>query len=111
MPAKFAYVKFANPASRYALVGVAVAQTGKDARVAVTGAGSDGVFRMPAMEAALAKSWSAQSLAGITTDAGRHDERHPRRCGLSCASGRRAGEAGGGQGGLAMPSPRDAGRS
>ena len=30
VPAKFAYVKFANPASRYALVGVAVAQTGKD---------------------------------------------------------------------------------
>ena len=66
MPAKFAYVKFANPASKYALVGVAVAQTGKEARVAVTGAGNDGAFRVPAMEAALAKSWSAQSLTGIT---------------------------------------------
>ena len=29
IPAKFAYIKFANPASRYALVGVAVAQTGR----------------------------------------------------------------------------------
>jgi carbon-monoxide dehydrogenase medium subunit len=66
VPAKFAYVKFANQASKYALVGVAVAQTGKEVRVAVTGAGSDGAFRVPAMEAALGKSWSAQSLAGIT---------------------------------------------
>ena len=66
VPGKFAYAKFANPASRYALVGVAVAQTGKEARVAVTGAGSNGAFRVPAMEAALAKSWSAGSLTGIT---------------------------------------------
>jgi aerobic carbon-monoxide dehydrogenase medium subunit len=69
VPAKFAYVKFANPASRYALVGVAVAQTAAGPRVAVTGAGSSGVFRHKAMEAALAKSWSAQSLAGVATSA------------------------------------------
>lgn len=67
-PAKFAYVKFANPASRYALVGVAVAQMGSEIRVAVTGAGNDGVFRHKAMEAALAKSWSPDALKGITTD-------------------------------------------
>src|SRR5438477_7295552 len=59
VPAKFAYVKFANPASRYALVGVAVAQTSGGPRVAVTGAGSSGVFRHKAMEAALARAWSA----------------------------------------------------
>jgi aerobic carbon-monoxide dehydrogenase medium subunit len=70
IPSKFAYVKFHNPASRYALVGVAVAQTGSGARVAVTGAGSNGVFRVPAMEAALGKGWSAQSLAGISINAG-----------------------------------------
>jgi aerobic carbon-monoxide dehydrogenase medium subunit len=69
IPAKFAYVKFPHPASRYALVGVAVAQTGGGARVAVTGAGSKGVFRVPAMEAALGKGWSAQSLAGIVVNA------------------------------------------
>jgi len=69
VPAKFAYVKFANPASRYALVGVAVAQTGKDVRVAVTGAGSSGVFRHKAMEAALAGNWSAQALANVATGA------------------------------------------
>lgn len=67
--AKFAYVKFANPASRYALVGVAVARVGAEARVAVTGAGSNGVFRHKAMEAALGKSWSADALKGIATDA------------------------------------------
>jgi carbon-monoxide dehydrogenase medium subunit len=71
VPAKFGYAKFANPASRYALVGVAVAQTGSSARVGVTGAGKDGAFRHTAMEAALAKSWSAQALSGAATDAGR----------------------------------------
>jgi carbon-monoxide dehydrogenase medium subunit len=71
VPAKFAYAKFANPASRYALVGVAVAQTGGQARVAVTGAGNNGVFRHTAMEAALGKDWSAAALNGITTDASR----------------------------------------
>ena len=38
-PGKFAYAKFANMASRFALVGVAVAGRGADVRVAVTGAG------------------------------------------------------------------------
>ena len=71
LPAKFAYAKFPNPASRYALVGVAVAQTGGAIRVAVTGAGNNGVFRHPAMEAALGKSWSAAALNGVTADAGK----------------------------------------
>jgi carbon-monoxide dehydrogenase medium subunit len=71
VPAKFAYAKFANPASRYALVGVAVAQTGGQARVAVTGAGNNGAFRHTAMEAALGKDWTAAALNGITTDASR----------------------------------------
>ena len=47
MPKKAAYQKFRNPASRYALVGVFVAKRGSDIRVAVTGAGADGVFRVP----------------------------------------------------------------
>ena len=67
--AKFGYAKFANPASRYALVGVAVAQRGSDVRVAVTGAGSSGVFRVPAMEAALAKTFSSDAIGGVTVDA------------------------------------------
>lgn len=69
LPAKFAYAKFANPASRYALVGVAVAQRGGDVRVAVTGAGPNGVFRVPAMEAALKSSFSPSSVASVKVDA------------------------------------------
>jgi len=69
LPAKFAYAKFANPASRYALVGVAVAQRGADVRVAVTGAGSAGVFRVPVMEAALKASFTAKALDGIAVPA------------------------------------------
>src|SRR3546814_861511 len=64
-PKKAAYMKFANPASRYALVGVFVADTGKGVRVAVTGAGQSGVFRVPEMEQALAKNFSPDAVAGI----------------------------------------------
>lgn len=68
-PDKAAYVKFPNPASRYAMVGVFVASGGQGTRVAVTGAGSDGVFRHAAMESALNGSFSADALDGIGTDA------------------------------------------
>jgi aerobic carbon-monoxide dehydrogenase medium subunit len=50
LPQKFAYAKFANPASRYALVGVAVAQGPGGTRIAVTGAGDNGVFRATTLE-------------------------------------------------------------
>ena len=66
---KAAYVKFPNPASRYAMVGVFVASTGAGTRVAVTGAGSDGVFRHGEMESALDNSFGADSLDGIAVDA------------------------------------------
>jgi carbon-monoxide dehydrogenase medium subunit len=69
LPSKFAYVKFPNPASRYALAGVAVASLNGEARVAVTGAGSSGVFRVKDMEAALGKRWSADALTGLTVNA------------------------------------------
>ena len=65
VPKRFAYAKFANPASRYALVGVAVAETASGIRVAVTGAGSSGVFRSTELEAALAKGFNPASLAGV----------------------------------------------
>jgi carbon-monoxide dehydrogenase medium subunit len=58
------YQKFRNPASRYAIVGVFVARTGDGVRVAVTGAGPV-VFRVPAMEAALAKSFTADAIKDI----------------------------------------------
>lgn len=67
-PAKAAYVKFANPASRYALVGVFVAQTGGGVRVAVTGA-APCVYRATAIEQALAGGFSASALDGVSIDA------------------------------------------
>lgn len=63
---KFAYAKFPNPASRYAMVGVAVAKRGGEVRVAVTGAGSDGVFRWSEAEKALSARFSAKSLDGMS---------------------------------------------
>jgi carbon-monoxide dehydrogenase medium subunit len=64
-PSKASYAKFPNPASRYAMVGVFVAQTANGARVAVTGAGSDGVYRQSDMEAALDNDWAASALTGV----------------------------------------------
>jgi len=66
-PIRAAYAKFPNPASRYAVVGVFIAETAGGIRVAVTGAGAC-AFRVPEMEAALARKFSAASLDGITID-------------------------------------------
>ena len=68
VPKKAAYAKFPNPASRFALVGVFVAQTGGGVRVAVTGAGAS-VHRSKALEDALGKSFSADAAKGIKIDA------------------------------------------
>ena len=65
VPDRCAYAKFANRASKYAVVGVMVAKTAGGVRVAVTGAGPR-VFRVPEMEAALGKKFAAESLDGIT---------------------------------------------
>ena len=63
-PQAAAYQKFRNPASRYAIVGVFVARTAGGVRVAVTGAGPC-VFRVPEMEAALGKSFTADAIKDI----------------------------------------------
>ena len=63
---KAGYVKFHNPASRFALVGVFVSKRSSEIRVAVTGAGSNGVFRVPAFEEALKKRFAPKSLEGMT---------------------------------------------
>lgn len=69
-PAKAAYQKFANPASRYAMTGVFVAKRDNgEIRVAVTGAGANGVFRQAEMEAALAANWTPDALGNISVDA------------------------------------------
>lgn len=69
IPAKAAYAKFPNPASRYAIVGVFVAKKGADIRVAVTGAGANGVFRASVLEDALKKRFSPKSLEGVSVSA------------------------------------------
>jgi carbon-monoxide dehydrogenase medium subunit len=65
VPEKAAYMKFPNPASRYAIVGVFVAKSGDGVRVAVTGAAGS-VFRVAPMEAALEASFEAEAVAGIS---------------------------------------------
>ena len=65
---KAAYMKFPNPASRYAMVGVFVAKTAAGVRVAVTGAGPS-VFRVKAMEEALSKNFSSDAIKDIKVPA------------------------------------------
>ena len=69
IPDHAAYEKFRNPASRYALVGVFVAEKGGKVRVAVTGAGSDGVFRHTAAEEALSGRFDPAALEGVSVSA------------------------------------------
>ena len=69
VPEKSAYMKFPNPASRYALVGVFVAKGADGAKVAVTGAGEDGVFRASDLETALSGNFSADAISGASVSA------------------------------------------
>lgn len=68
-PPKAGYAKFPNPASRYAMTGVFVARNKEGVRVAVTGAGEDGVFRAKKMEKALNAKFDAASLDGMSVPA------------------------------------------
>lgn len=68
-PLTGAYQKFPNPASRYAMCGVYVAKFDSGVRVAVTGAGSDGVFRASEFEAALGSNFTEQAIEGLSVDA------------------------------------------
>ncbi len=64
VPEKAGYAKFANPASRYAIVGVMAVKTRSGIRVAVTGAAGS-VFRVPEMEQALGDAFTADAVRGI----------------------------------------------
>ncbi len=68
IPQKAAYVKFNQPASRFALTGVFVAKFPGGVRVGVTGAGNDGVFRWDEAERALSADFSASALSGLQVD-------------------------------------------
>ncbi len=69
IPERAAYLKFNQPASRFALTGVFVAKHASGVRVAVTGASNNGVFRWTEAEAALSANFSASALAGLTVAA------------------------------------------
>ena len=64
LPKRAAYVKFRNPASRFAIVGVFVSEGAGTVRVAVTGAGSR-VFRVSEMEKKLASGFTPDAIARI----------------------------------------------
>lgn len=69
VPEKAGYEKFRHPASRFAMCGVFVVKTYSGVRAAVTGCGSNGVFRAAPIEEALSsKGFSPDSLAGVTVD-------------------------------------------
>ena len=69
------YAKFEQRASRYCLVSVFVAKakggmfSSGEVRVAVSGAGNNGVFRVPAMEQALKANYAADALRGVSVPA------------------------------------------
>ncbi|MEM8774934.1 MAG: xanthine dehydrogenase family protein subunit M [Pseudomonadota bacterium] len=66
VPSRAGYSKFPNPASRYAMVGVFVAETTGTVRVAVTGAGADGVFRHDGLETALGVDFTVNAVDGVS---------------------------------------------
>jgi len=67
-PDAAAYVKFPNPASRFAVVGVMVVKRAHEVRVAVTGAGPC-VFRVETVERALSSQFSTKAIEGIEVPA------------------------------------------
>ncbi len=68
IPKRAAYMKFPNPASRYAIVGVMVSDGDDGVRLAVTGAGSS-VFRVTEMEQALAGDFAPEMVERIDVSA------------------------------------------
>lgn len=68
IPQKAAYIKFVQPASRFALTGVFVAKYAAGVRVAVTGASQNGVFRWTEAEKALSANFSPAAIAVLTVD-------------------------------------------
>lgn len=63
------YLKFEQPASRFAMTGVAITRArNQQVRVAITGLGH-GVMRWPAAEQALQNNWSVNALNDLKLDA------------------------------------------
>lgn len=71
LPEKAAYMKFRQPASRFALAGVFVAKFADGVRVAVTGASESGVFRWTEAEKALSETFAPEAIKGLEVPAER----------------------------------------
>lgn len=69
IPDASCYMKFEQPASRFALVGVFVAKYADGVGVAVTGASEDGVYRWTEAESALSTNFNADALDGLSVSA------------------------------------------
>ena len=69
VPAKAGWHKFMLPELRFSLCGFFVWVGARGGGVAGAGAGAGGVFRVPALEAALAADWSAAACQGVTVAA------------------------------------------
>ena len=67
-PISAAYIKFRQPASHYALVGVFVAKFADGVRVAVTGSAAC-AFRVPALEEALSARWTPDAARAVRVEA------------------------------------------
>lgn len=67
LAARLHYLKFEQPASRFALTGVAVARAADGVRVAITGLGG-GVCRWPEAEAALTRQFDPAALGALHLD-------------------------------------------
>jgi len=80
---KAGYEKFKNQASRFALVGVFASKRGSEIRVAVTGAGSNGVFRS-VVRGGAEKALRAEVARRPHAAGGRHERRYPRQRRIPC---------------------------
>ena len=76
---KAGYEKFRNQASRFALVGVFASKRGSEIRVAVTGAGANGVFRVPIVRGGAEEALRAEVARRADHPGDRHERRHPRQ--------------------------------
>tara|TARA_B100001996_G_scaffold288187_1_gene228445 strand:+ start:1168 stop:1968 length:801 start_codon:yes stop_codon:yes gene_type:complete len=65
IPKKSSYMKFPNPASRYAMAGVFISVFENKVNVSVTGASENGVFKWSEMEEALTNNFSAEEARKV----------------------------------------------
>jgi hypothetical protein len=102
VPKRAGYSKFRNPASLYAMAGVFVADTGSGVRVAVTGAGEDGVFRSRRNGVGAVRGLLRRGARRRGRLRGWHAQRHPRHGGLPGEPRQGHGQARGGERGLIL---------